>query len=415
MTIEQLKALKAQKVREMRAIVSQAKLTEAKELSAEDSKLYDLYASEVEGIEANISRLEKLESLEAEGSTVEPAASRPRGAHLIGEPAKKEFESLGEFMHAVVYRPGDQRLQYEATDQRMDTPSSGGVMVPKQFSTEILSVTPAQAIVRPRARVIPAGSPPDAEFSIPALNQSSTTNMYGGVEVVWIDEGAQKPQTDAEFREIVLKPREVAAHIVCTDKLLRNWPSASSYLEGLLRGAMNAAEDQAFLTGNGSNKPLGFLNANNGARFLYNRNTNSTIKYSDIVGMFAKLMGDNAVWIANKTTIPQLCTIEDGNGNAMWHQSAAVGVPSTLMGFPVLFSPRVPALGSLGDLSLVDLSHYLIKDGSGLFVKASDGLYFRENKTIIKVYKNVDGKPWLDDLITEEDGQTYTPFVTLDA
>jgi HK97 family phage major capsid protein len=416
MTIEELRAKKAQKVKDMRAIVTGAKVAGSAELTAEDDKLYELYKAEVSSIEAQITRLEELEGLEAESKEIQPAASRP--THHIGEPAKKEFSCLGEFLSAVRFNPDDQRLNFNpkaAVDQTMGTPSTGGFMVPKQFSSEILSVKPSEAIVRPRARVIPAGSPPDAEFTIPALVQNSTQNMYGGVEVTWIGEGQTKPQTDAEFREIKLIPREVAAHIVVTDKLLRNWTAASPYLEGLMRGAVVAAEDQAFITGNGSNKPLGFMNANNGSRVLFNRTTDNLIKYADVLGMFAKLMGDNPVWIASKTAIPQLATLEDGNGNAMWLPSVREGVPPLLMGYPVLFSPRVPALGSLGDLSLVDLSHYLIKDGSGLFVEASNAPYFIQNKTVIKVHYNVDGKPWLDLPVVEEDAQTYSPFIILDA
>ena len=413
MTLEELRARRALKVKDMRSIVDKAKTAESTKLSTEDQQLYDLYKAEVEELDASIEQIEGLEKLEAAGKQVQPIASRPA---IVGDPAKKEFESFGEFIHAVRYNPNDQRLDFSsAVDQSMGNESTGGFAVPKQFSSEILAVKPSEAIVRPRAQVIPAGSPPDAEFTIPALVQDSTQNMYGGVEVSWIGEGAEKPQTDMELREIKLTPRELAAHIVVTDKLLRNWKAGGPFIEKQLRAAIVAEEDKAFLIGNGANKPLGFLNANNNSRILYNRATNNEINYSDIVGMFALLKGENPVWIANKTTIPQLCTIEDGNGNAMWQPSVRDGMPPTLMGYPVLFSSRVPALGSAGDLSLDSLDHYLIKDGSGLYVAASEHVYFKSNKTVIKAFKNVDGKPWLHAPVREEDGTDYTPFVVLDA
>lgn len=73
--------------------------------------------------------------------------------------------------------------------------------------------------------------------------------------------GGQKPKTETSFKEISLQPHEVAAHVVVTDKLLRNWPAASSFISSLLRGAMVNAEDMAFLKGDGEGKPNGILHA----------------------------------------------------------------------------------------------------------------------------------------------------------
>ncbi|MGD9644055.1 MAG: phage major capsid protein, partial [Elusimicrobiales bacterium] len=74
-----------------------------------------------------------------------------------------------------------------------------------------------------------------------------------------------------------------------------------------------------------------------------------------------------------------------------------------------------PALGSKGDLILVDFTYYLIKDGSGPFVAASEHVLFRQNKTVIKVFWNVDGKGWVNEPLTLEDGTTkVSPYVVLD-
>ena len=56
--------------------------------------------------------------------------------------------------------------------------------------------------MRPRANVIPAGSPPDAGITMPALDQSGTNpgNVFGGMTFSWIEEGGEKPETDAELR-----------------------------------------------------------------------------------------------------------------------------------------------------------------------------------------------------------------------
>ena len=74
----------------------------------------------------------------------------------------------------------------------------------------------------------------------------------------------------------------------------------------------------------------------------------------------------------------------------------------------------MPALGSEGDLCLCDFSYYLIKDGSGPYVAASEHVYFKNNKTVIKAFWNVDGQAWMKEPLTLEDGSTQvSPFVFL--
>lgn len=65
---------------------------------------------------------------------------------------------------------------------------------------------------------------------------------------------------------------------------------------------------------------------------------------------------------------------------------------------------------------LVDLTYYLIQDGSGPFVATSEHVYFAQNKTVIKTFQNVDGQPWLSEPIVGEGDttQTMSPFVILD-
>lgn len=327
-------------------------------------------------------------------------------------------------MHAVRFNQNDERLVYKpgseegapSAEMRMDTGSSGGFMVPEQFRSELLRIEPQTSLVRPRANVIPAGSPPDAAITIPALDQSgpNPSNMFGGVEVQWIAEGQTKPETDAKLKEVRLEPKEVAGHVVVTDKLLRNWQAAGSFIESLLRGAITQAEDFAFITGAGVGKPLGFLNAP--ATVGINRLGANAIQYRDIVAMVSRLLmrGGSPAWAASQSVIPQLMTLKDDEGKFIFTMNAGEGLGARLAGYPIIWNNRLPTLGERGDLTLTDLSHYLIKDGSGPFVAASEHVHFKENKTVIKVFWNVDGQPWLSAPFTEENGWEVSPFIALD-
>ena len=73
------------------------------------------------------------------------------------------------------------------------------------------------------------------------------------------------------------------------------------------------------------------------------------------------------------------------------------------------------SLGTVGDLILVDMDYYLIKDGSGPFVATSEHVHFLTNRTVIKIFWNVDGQPWLSAPIPLEGSavNTVSPFVVL--
>jgi HK97 family phage major capsid protein len=397
----------------MEAILNVAD-AESRTLNDEETAEYTRLEGSVDETNVIIERLAKLENNKAEARRA--VRSMPfQGSNVNFNQADNpdEFKDFGEFIYSVRYNPADRRLEYR--EQSMGVGAEGGFMVPKQFRETLMSVDVQAPIIRPRATVIPAGSPPDAEISMPALDQSAAENMFGGVEVSWIGEGQTKPETDAKFKEIKLTPNEVAAYITVTDKLLRNWQAAGTVLAGLLRNAMIAAEDYQFLRGNGVSKPQGIIGA--ACEIAYNRAGASAIAFADVVGMLARARGEaGLVWIASRTTIPQLANIRDTGNNNLFIMNATAGVPASLMGIPLIFNERSPALGSKGDLILADLSYYLIKDGSGPFVSASEHVYFRNNKTVIKAFWNVDGKPWLLNPIPLEGSvaNTVSPVVTLD-
>jgi HK97 family phage major capsid protein len=433
-----LKALRDQRsqvVKDMRALLDKAE-KEDRDFSDEEKAAFDGLKGKKEQLDARIERYEGVAEAEADLERTRPAAARSQAidpARRHGE-ASKEFASFGEFMYAVRFRPSDQRLQFvegvgtgedlsAANEMRMDTGATGGFMIPPTFRADLFQqIQPQDALVRPRAQVIPAGDPPDGSIIIPGLDQTggAPANMYGGVQVQWIAEGAAKPPTDAALTDVTLEPKEVAGHIVITDKLLRNWQAAGAILAKLLRGAVLAAEDFAFLRGNGVGKPLGVTNA--AATYKINRTTANQVVYIDLVNMVARLLmrGGAPVWSAPQSVLPQLATLKDPLGNYIWKPigtddaNAALGFAGQLLGYPLRWNNRSPNLGTYGDVVLADWSYYLIKDGSGPFVASSEHVRFLENKTVIKIFWNVDGTPWLNAPFTEENGYQVSPFIALD-
>jgi len=133
--------------------------------------------------------------------------------------------------------------------------------------------------------------------------------------------------------------------------------------------------------------------------------------------MIARIkMGGTYRWIASQTTLPQLLTLKDSNNNNLFSMDIRKPIPASLYGIPLQFFDRSVALGTAGDLILVDAGYYLTKRGSGPFVSSDGGLVnFTSEKTLIKIIDNVDGKPWLSAPLPLEGStsNTVSPFVIL--
>jgi len=325
------------------------------------------------------------------------------------------FAHLGELVRAIRFDPSDSRLQpLHDRAMSMGVGAGGGFLVPPQFVEMLQAVTPQDAIVRPRAQVIPAGDAPDATVTIPADDQGGAKGVFSGVTVVWTGEGATKTETEPALRQIELAPKEVSAYTVLSDRLLRNAAAAGPYVENKLRGAILAAEDVAFISGSGVAQPLGFLAHASAVNVV--RAGAGAIAYVDVVNMYANLllgMG-SPVWIGNPSILPQLMQMVDAGNHVVWQPSAREGEPPTLFGFPWMRNQRQPVLGATGDLMLVNLMYYVIKDGAAMTIDVSEHVHFLKNQSVVRAVWNVDGQPTLNSPLLLEDGvTTQSPFVVL--
>lgn len=379
----------------------------------------DALATELAALETEETEIRRRQEMAASINTGNaPEVRTITTGNPPAEPKKPEWRNFGEFIQAVRFNREDRRLLFkefdvEKRDMNMTNGVQGGFLVPAQFATQLLAIQPGDAIIRPRATVIPAGNPPDAPITFPALDQSGARGVYSGVTVAWLAEGGAKPETEPRFRDITIAPHEVAGHIVVTDKLLRNTEAASTLVSNLLRGAIFAAEDDAFLTGGGVGMPLGIIG--HASTIQIARAGAGAVAYADVTGMYARAKhGGPLCWLASPTILPQLMGMVDAGNNLVWQPNAREGAPGTLLGLPVLFHEGSPALGNLGDLILADLRYYLVKDGSGIYVTASEHVQFLNNRTVIKAFWNVDGQPWLSSPLMLRDGvTTVSPFVVL--
>ena len=341
--VMELRQDRAEKINRMREILDKCD-DEKRQMNTQESQEYRKLDKEVDGLNERIQAEDRLAGLESNQSQI----VNPFRGIGIGTGGRSEnetrggFENLAEMLCSIyeLKKSGrqDERLTacLETREQMMGSGTGGGFAIPTQFREELMAVPAQGAIVRPRAMVIPAGSPPDATLEFPLLDQTSGQNMFGGVTITHGGEGVTLTETSAALRQGSLTPKQMNAYIVCTNKLLRNWASGGTIISTLLRNAVAAAEDYDFLRGDGINKALGIIN--NPASIVYPRAGANAVAFSDVYGMLARVkMGGSLVWIASQTIIPQLASMVDAGSHAVWTGSQGVGnaaqaMPSTLLG-----------------------------------------------------------------------------------
>jgi HK97 family phage major capsid protein len=298
---------------------------------------------------------------------------------------------------------------------------AGGYLVPPEFYDKLIAIIAEEAVMRPRAFVQPMGS---ATLQFPFLDVTTvqaagTSPFFGGVVMNWTEEAQNRTETEPQFKQMELKAHELSGYAVSSNVLLQDAGfGLEKFLMTLFAKSIAWHEDYAFLQGNGVGKPLGILNAK--ATLAVNRNTANTVKFVDVATMLSKLLPSSlnrAMWIIHPYVLAQLVQLADSAGRVVWvpnNGGAQNKVPGTLFGLDVRTTEKVPALGTKGDVMLVDPTMYVVGDRMQIEVAASEHVNFLKNQTTWRVVERVDGQPWLDNFITLQDGaSTVSPFVAL--
>jgi HK97 family phage major capsid protein len=298
---------------------------------------------------------------------------------------------------------------------------TGGYAVPPQFAQQLLSLAEEQAIVRSRAFVQPMAS---ATLMFPYLDVTTaqgagTSPFFGGIIFNWTEEAQTRTETEPQFKMLELKAHELSGYTVSSNVLLQDAAfGLEKFLFAVFARAIAWYEDYAFLQGNGVGKPVGMLKCS--ANLPVNRNTANQFKYVDAANMVGKLLPsslNNAIWVIHPYVLPQLVQLADSSGRLVWVPNiggAQDKIPGQLFGRPVLISEKLPTLGFTGDVNLLDPSLYVIGDRMQLEVTASQHVNFLKNQMTWRVLERVDGQPWVEKVVTLQDGvSTVSPFVSL--
>lgn len=117
----------------------------------------------------------------------------------------------------------------------------------------------------------------------------------------WFDEGAAVTETDEAFKQVTLGAYKLASFIKVSEELLADSAfNIEAYLASELGRPIGAAEEEVFLTGDGSNKPTGIFAKTGGAEEGFKTAAATAITADELIDLFYALRAPyrkNAVWL----------------------------------------------------------------------------------------------------------------------
>ena len=223
---------------------------------------------------------------------------------------------------------------------------SGGFLIPQVIQDRINRAVQAQGSLRNLARVTTISS-----SSVEVLLDKNLP------DVGWAAELENRAETaTAEMAKITIPVHEMYAKPRASQKLLDDAAiNVEEWLVQRIAERMTRLESDAFINGDGDKKPTGFLKHPSSAHEEFGKVQHLLTRRDGhpgqqhifdhllhlVYALKAKYL-TGSVWLMSRTMQEYILNFRDGRGKLMWQPSVAVGVPSTLFGYPVHISDEMP-------------------------------------------------------------------------
>jgi HK97 family phage major capsid protein len=289
--------------------------------------------------------------------------------------------------------PNDMRFNEEGKAMTEGTQAQGGYLVQPSVERRIVEARESDNVLRGLCSKI------NVNTNAVQFDSISLTTAAG-----WVAELATKPETTSlALASITASVFTAAGLATISNQLLADAnPNVDGLVTADLAKRLVALEETAFLSGSGTNQPLGILNTPGisataltstsitAAGALLDAVLDSILKVQTNHGQPTAILMHPRTW----TRI-----IKDRNANGVWTiDGATEAAPrrpagGTLFGVRVVLSNRIPTnLGGTTDESRIivgDFTEALILDRQGITVDESPHVYFTTNQTVFRAEMRV--------------------------
>ena len=303
-------------------------------LSAEDVETYEKMESEIVALGKEIDILER----QAE---MEKRLNSPVNTPVLETPKTNGNAKTGrasdEYKQAFWKLMKNNQLSYSVHDTlQIGTDSDGGYLVPDEYETVLIDKLADENIMRGLTTIITSAN---GDKKIPVVASHG--------EAVWTDEGSEYTESDDEFGTVSLGAHKLSTIIKVSEELLNDSAfNLETYISSEFARRMGAAEELAFINGNGTGKPTGVLNT---AEVGVTSAASNAITTDEIIDLYHSLRTPyrkNAVFMSSDSTIKAIRKLKDSNGQYLWQPGLQAGQPDTILNRPIHTSAYMPEITS---------------------------------------------------------------------
>jgi HK97 family phage major capsid protein len=242
-----------------------------------------------------------------------------------------------------------QGRESEVKSMQGGVPADGGYAVPREIDAAIARQMSEVSPIRRIAQVVQVGS---------AGYRKLVT--VGGTASGWVSETAARPETDTpSFAEIAPPTGELYANPAASQAMLDDAAfDLEAWLASEIATEFARAEGAAFVNGNGTNRPKGFLAAPSSAALDATRPF-GTLQYLgtgdaaglgdaielaliDLVHSLKAGYRQGASWVMNSATLAEVRKLRTSDGAFLWQPGLVDGQPDRLLGYPLIEAEDMP-------------------------------------------------------------------------
>ena len=262
-----------------------------------------------------------------------------------------------------------------------------------EFENTLVEALEEENMFRSLAHVIQTSS---GERKIPVVASKGSAN--------WIDEEGPYVDSDDSFGQVTIGSFKLGTTIKVSEELINDSVfDLENYISKEFARRIGSREEEAFFTGDGNGKPLGFLAAKGGADVGVTASSATAITADEIIDLYYSLKTPyrkNAVWILNDATVKAVRKLKDSTGQYLWQSSLTEGTPDKLLGRPVYTSAYMPtAAAGAKTIAFGDFKYYWIADRQGRSFRRLNELYATTGQVGFIGSQRVDGKLILSEAV----------------
>jgi HK97 family phage major capsid protein len=359
---------------------------------ANDARLDALKAgNSTADMDAKLAQIEaRMASLDEQKSAIAKLEAKLSRPGFDGGKQDGETQAESEYRRAFVgwmRNPSSQEAQSKAqaafksleatkaTQTVTSTGSAGGFALPEVIERAIARLSVDISPIRGLATVRTVGSPDYKElFDI------------NGSAFEWLGETDTRNQTNTpDMAEVAPTFGMASAKPQASEESLDDlFFNVEDWLTMSAAEAIAQGEGAAFVAGNGTKKPTGFLAGPTPVTTADSSRAFGTLQYIasgqaaamptsvdtflDMVYGIRARYRSNATWVANKLVLSAMRKYKDTTNQYLWQPSTQAGEPSTFLGYPVVEAEDMPVVAANAfPLAFGDFREgYLIADRVGM-------------------------------------------------